>query len=187
MLEQRRSFNHFVLPVFYHVDPSDIRDQRQSFAIEVEDGVEGSKWTEYNVNRWKVALSEVADLTGMVVLGSESDFIAKIVDAIDCKLDMKLVSTPAHLIGMDSRANDINSWLKNEQSGANMGRKIVLEESKDPAKRSRVLQNNESYRLLGKGQGSETIEGLAIDMRKLSQWTRSNLSKRSELICVISP
>ncbi|KAL7591001.1 hypothetical protein Lser_V15G33205 [Lactuca serriola] len=120
MLEQRRSFNHFVLPVFYHVDPSDIRDQRQSFAIEVEEGVERSKWTEYNVNRWKVALSEVADLTGMVVSGSEADFIAQIVDAIDCKLDiMKLVSTPAHLIGMESRAIGINSWLKNEQSGAN--------------------------------------------------------------------
>ncbi|CAI9293457.1 unnamed protein product [Lactuca saligna] len=120
ILEQRRSFNHFVLPVFYHVDPSDVRNQRQSFTINVEEGVEGSKWTEYNVNRWKAALAEVADLTGMVYSGSETEFIAKVVDTVDCKLDLKLVSTPAHLIGIDSRAIAINSWLEKEQSGDNV-------------------------------------------------------------------
>ncbi|KAL7591514.1 hypothetical protein Lser_V15G33191 [Lactuca serriola] len=120
ILEQRRSINHFVLPVFYHVDPSDVRNQRRSFAIEVEEGVEGSKWTEYNVNRWKAALAVVADLTGMVCSGSETEFIAEIVDTVNRKLDMKLVSTPAHLIGMDTRAVGINTWLKNEQSGANV-------------------------------------------------------------------
>ncbi|CAH1449172.1 unnamed protein product [Lactuca virosa] len=120
ILEQRRSINHFVLPVFYHVDPSDVRNHRRRFAIEVEEGVEGSKWTEYNVNRWKVALSEVANLTGMVYSGSETEFIAKVVDTIDCKLDLKLVTTPAHLIGIDSRAIAINSWLEKEQSGDNV-------------------------------------------------------------------
>ncbi|CAH1418865.1 unnamed protein product [Lactuca virosa] len=97
----------------------DVRNQRQSFAINVE-GVEGSKWTEYNVNRWKAALAEVADLTGMVFSGSETEFIAEIVDTVNRKLDMKLVSTPAHLIGMDTRAVGINTWLKNEQSVANV-------------------------------------------------------------------
>ncbi|CAH1449165.1 unnamed protein product [Lactuca virosa] len=120
ILEQRRSFKHFVLPVFYHVDPSDVRNQRQTFAINVEEGAEGLKWSEFNVNRWKTALTEVADLTGMVFSGSETEFIAKVVDTIDCKLDLKLVSTPAHLIGMDSRAKFINSWLENEQPGDNV-------------------------------------------------------------------
>lgn len=47
ILDQKKNFNHFVLPVFYHVDPSDVRNQRRSFTIE------GSKWTEVDVNRWK--------------------------------------------------------------------------------------------------------------------------------------
>ncbi|GKB16286.1 Toll/interleukin-1 receptor-like protein, partial [Tanacetum coccineum] len=63
ILEQRRNFNHFVLPVFYHVDPSDVRNQRGSFTIE------GSKWTQVNINRWKAALTEVGNMAGMVVSG----------------------------------------------------------------------------------------------------------------------
>ncbi|GKA64599.1 TMV resistance protein N-like protein [Tanacetum coccineum] len=65
ILDQRRKFNRFVLPVFYHVDPSDVRNQRQSFAIE------GTKWTEVKENQWKAALNEVANLTGLVVSGQE--------------------------------------------------------------------------------------------------------------------
>ncbi|XP_035843870.1 disease resistance protein RUN1-like [Helianthus annuus] len=116
ILEQKKKYNHFVLPVFYHVDPSDVRNQQRKFAIKVREEIEGTKWTEENVNRWKLALREVADLTGMVASGSETEFIAKIVDKIDCELDLKLVSTPAYLIGMENRAKDINSWLRNEHS-----------------------------------------------------------------------
>ncbi|KAI3754434.1 hypothetical protein L1987_54218 [Smallanthus sonchifolius] len=113
ILQQKRKGNHFVLPVFYKVDPSDVRNQRQSFTIE------GSTWTEENVNRWKSALREVANLAGMVVSGSETEFIANIVDTIDYELDSKLISTPVHLAGMETRAQDINIWLKDEHSNTN--------------------------------------------------------------------
>ncbi|MFS7965917.1 putative TIR domain-containing protein [Helianthus anomalus] len=98
ILEQRRKCNHFVLPVFYHVDPSDVRNQTRSFAIE------GSKWILDDVRRWKAALTEVANLTGLVLSGSETEFIAKVVHTVSCKLDLKHLSTPAHLTGMETRA-----------------------------------------------------------------------------------
>ncbi|KAL8239826.1 hypothetical protein R6Q59_016393 [Mikania micrantha] len=50
ILDQRRERNHFVLPVFYHVNPADLRKQKDKFAV--------------NVDRWKRALMEVADLSG---------------------------------------------------------------------------------------------------------------------------
>ncbi|KAI7725136.1 hypothetical protein M8C21_021696 [Ambrosia artemisiifolia] len=56
----------------------------------------------------------------MVASGPETEFIAKIVDTIDHELDLKLMSTPAHLTGMETRAEDINSWLKNEHSNTNV-------------------------------------------------------------------
>ncbi|CAI9293472.1 unnamed protein product [Lactuca saligna] len=67
ILQQKREHNHFVLPVFYHVDPSDVRKQNKTFAIEVK---ASSKWTDHNVDLWKKALKEVADLAGMVLSGN---------------------------------------------------------------------------------------------------------------------
>ncbi|XP_022030394.2 disease resistance protein RUN1-like [Helianthus annuus] len=114
ILEQKRKGNHFVLPVFYKVDPSHVRHQRHSFAIEE------TKWTEVDVNRWKSALTEVANLKGMVASGSETKFIANIVDTISYELDMKLISTLANLTGVETRAKHINSWLKDEHSKTNV-------------------------------------------------------------------
>nr|KAJ0197503.1 hypothetical protein LSAT_V11C700361460 [Lactuca sativa] len=45
ILQQKREHNHYVLPVFYHVDPSDVRKQNKTFAIEVK---ASSKWTDHN-------------------------------------------------------------------------------------------------------------------------------------------
>ncbi|KAI3754371.1 hypothetical protein L1987_54154 [Smallanthus sonchifolius] len=72
ILKQRRKGGHFVLPVFYGVDPSDVRNQRESFKIKAEEGAEGTKWTEDNVKRWKKALTKVANLKGMVASGYAS-------------------------------------------------------------------------------------------------------------------
>ncbi|XP_022030395.1 disease resistance protein RUN1-like [Helianthus annuus] len=108
ILEQKRTNNHFVLAVFYHVDPSDVRNQRGCFAIE------RSKWIEVDVNRWKSALTEAANLKGMVASGSETKFIADIVDTINNQQAMKLTSRLSNLTGVEIRAIYINSWLKDE-------------------------------------------------------------------------
>ncbi|XP_076892452.1 toll/interleukin-1 receptor-like protein [Bidens hawaiensis] len=81
ILQQRKTSRHYVFPVFYKVDPSDVRYQRGSFAIAAK---EGSKWAEDNVKRWKTALTEVADLKGKVVSGSETAFIEDFVHKIYC-------------------------------------------------------------------------------------------------------
>ncbi|KAL8239823.1 hypothetical protein R6Q59_016390 [Mikania micrantha] len=59
ILDQRRERNHFVLPVFYHVNPADLRKQKGKFAV--------------NIDRWKRALMKVADLSGLVLSGYGSD------------------------------------------------------------------------------------------------------------------
>lgn len=120
LILERRKFCHFVLPVFYHVDPSHVRNQTNSFAVNVKDGDEGLKWTEVNVNQWKAALTEVANMSGSVLDSSrsETNFIAEVIDTVHHKLDLKILSTPVHLTGMNPRAEGINSWLETEQSSA---------------------------------------------------------------------
>ncbi|CAH1449176.1 unnamed protein product [Lactuca virosa] len=108
ILAQRRECSHFVLPVFYHIDPSDVRNQNETFAIEVQ---ASSRWTNHNVNLWKKALKEVADLAGMVLCGPETEFLKEIVSTIYNKLDRKEVHLPNNLTGMATRYKDIHSWL----------------------------------------------------------------------------
>ncbi|KAJ9552017.1 hypothetical protein OSB04_016062 [Centaurea solstitialis] len=123
IMERRKSFYHIVVPIFYHVDPSDVRKQQNSFALKVNTGGEGLgfqksvKWTENKVERWKAALTEVANLEGKVLSGPETKFIADIVNTIGDKLRLKLVCTPPHLTGMDTRAEHINFWVKDKQDG----------------------------------------------------------------------
>ncbi|KAK1437452.1 hypothetical protein QVD17_03243 [Tagetes erecta] len=63
-----------------------------------------------------------------------------------------------------------------------MARKIVRNESKDPAKHSRVWCHDECYSLLKKGNGSETIEGLVLNMRRAEQGIQSMAFETSSLV-----
>lgn len=65
ILERKRGFGHYaVLPVFYQVDPSDLRKLRGRIG-EALNGVEENG--KENVRKWKQALREVADLGGMIL------------------------------------------------------------------------------------------------------------------------
>ncbi|KAM5554666.1 hypothetical protein ABKV19_022863 [Rosa sericea] len=87
ILQLKRTSDHVVLPVFYDVNPSQLRDQAETL----------SKVPKYQENQssekldgWRAALGEVADLAGMVLEneadGHESKFIQKIVREIQDKL-----------------------------------------------------------------------------------------------------
>lgn len=69
IMEQKSDINnHFVLPVFYHVDPSHVRNQKKTFFIQPQTTTT-TKWTDDNVERWKKALSKAADLKSLVLDG----------------------------------------------------------------------------------------------------------------------
>ncbi|XP_071733602.1 disease resistance protein RUN1-like [Rutidosis leptorrhynchoides] len=54
---------------------------------------------------------QVVELAGLVLEGSEAAFLRKIIDTIDCRLDRKYVHLPPNIIGMDTRYDEITSWL----------------------------------------------------------------------------
>lgn len=60
ILEQKRNFGHIVLPVFFHVDPSDVRKLKGSFGQPFSANGESQK-----LRDWRNALKQVADLGGM--------------------------------------------------------------------------------------------------------------------------
>ncbi|MFS7970008.1 putative TIR domain, P-loop containing nucleoside triphosphate hydrolase [Helianthus anomalus] len=110
LILQQKECGHFVLPVFYHVDPSDVRKQNGSFAIQVKPC---SRWTYEKVCLWKTALTEVASLSGFPVSGleSETSILKEIVDEVYNRLDCKEVHLPLKMTGMKTRYNEIKAWL----------------------------------------------------------------------------
>ncbi|KAK2986980.1 hypothetical protein RJ640_024878, partial [Escallonia rubra] len=87
IMERRRTSKHMVLPVFYHVDPSDVRHQQRSFG----EALAGHE--EY-----------------------EAKFIQDVVQVLQGKVSRTLLNIPGYLIGIDNKVNSISSWLHNGPS-----------------------------------------------------------------------
>ncbi|CAL5329908.1 unnamed protein product [Camellia sinensis] len=75
ILQRRKAVGHKILPIFYKVNPSEVQMQMGSFAeafanheeqFMVETVERKKEWME-KVERWKVALKEVANIKGMVL------------------------------------------------------------------------------------------------------------------------
>ncbi|GKC55832.1 TMV resistance protein N-like protein, partial [Tanacetum coccineum] len=70
ILEQRRKSNLFVLPVFYNLEPSDIINDVRGFLLQKINVSEESK---EKVDQWHAALTEIANLTGVIFSGNNND------------------------------------------------------------------------------------------------------------------
>ncbi|KAL4597191.1 hypothetical protein ACB092_12G217400 [Castanea dentata] len=104
-----------VLPVFYHVDPSDVRNQRGIFAEAFAKHEEDKVNTE-DVQAWKAALKDVGHISGWHVHDRhESIVIQKIIARIFSELYHKLPCASEDLVGMDSCVEEIlDSYLSEE-------------------------------------------------------------------------
>jgi hypothetical protein len=64
IVECREDRGLIVYPVFYHVDPSDVRNQRKSFAKAFAQHGEGPKVDEEKMKTWRAALRDVGYSAG---------------------------------------------------------------------------------------------------------------------------
>ncbi|KAB1216444.1 TMV resistance protein N [Morella rubra] len=102
-----------VLPVFYHVSPSDVRNQRCSFAEAFREYEEFYKENTEKVQTWREALRQVTDLSGFVVGDRpEAKFIRSIVGEIASECSDTLSSVDGDKpVGMDSRLQEMKLHL----------------------------------------------------------------------------
>ncbi|PWA76386.1 hypothetical protein CTI12_AA137360 [Artemisia annua] len=102
-----------VLPVFYDVDPSDVRGQKRSFHAAFEQHELNLTDDKNRVNRWKEALVTSANISGWDVpqtaSGHEAECIKQIVRRI---LSCNEFLPAENLIGMGSRVRDVKSLLR---------------------------------------------------------------------------
>ncbi|KAI3702671.1 hypothetical protein L6452_28420 [Arctium lappa] len=122
ILEQRRSSKHIVIPIFYHVKPTDVRKQQSSFGdamarhkqkMEGEPNEKKRSHLANKMKQWEKALTEVADMKGEEANGRrETILIERIVKEISSRLELHKQSKIPHLIGMKSSIRTITSFLK---------------------------------------------------------------------------
>lgn len=102
-----------VVPIFYEVDPSDIRKLEGSFAEAFVKHEQDSNADMEELQRWKSALTEATSLSGWDSRNYKDDakFIEKIVEDISKKLVYISSNKVNDLVGMDSHIAKISTLL----------------------------------------------------------------------------
>ncbi|XVF70228.1 hypothetical protein PTKIN_Ptkin11bG0143700 [Pterospermum kingtungense] len=114
IVKQKNEKGHKIFPIFYDVDPSDIR--KQTGRVE-EAFIEKYKDYKDKTERWRTALVEVANIKGWHLNNRhESKFIKDIVKEISAKLCQTYSIVPdGRFIGIDSRLEKLHSKIDIEE------------------------------------------------------------------------
>ncbi|KAM5569748.1 hypothetical protein ABKV19_016985 [Rosa sericea] len=115
ILECKKSNQQLVRPVFYKVDPSDIRNHRGSFGEALANHECRFKDNSDKVQKWKNALSEAAHLSGWPLLDehcSESSVIHEIVKEISEQvINSTYMDVAKYPVGIKPRVDKIHKLL----------------------------------------------------------------------------
>ncbi|XP_031275390.1 TMV resistance protein N-like [Pistacia vera] len=110
--ECMKVMGQIVLPVFYNVSPSDVRNQTGSFEKAFAEHEQNFREDVEKVQRWRVAMTKIANLSGWHLQNREESKIIKgIVDEISCKLGPTFLNTNGNLVGMESRMKQMDPLL----------------------------------------------------------------------------
>ncbi|KAJ4830119.1 hypothetical protein Tsubulata_001333, partial [Turnera subulata] len=111
ILECKNTNRQTVVPVFYCIDPSHVRHQTGSFRDAF--ARHEAKEQMVKVEMWRAALKEAANLSGWdsQVIRDEAELIGNIVEDVLKKLNRMYSSQSLRLVGIDSRAERIESLL----------------------------------------------------------------------------
>ncbi|CAL9022995.1 unnamed protein product [Prunus brigantina] len=111
----KKSHGQIVIPIFYLIDPSDVRKQQGTYALEdrplkrSRDEVANCKLT-----NWRAALEEAANMSGFHYsskTGTEADFVEKVVQDVLTKLNRESSSDLKGLVGIQRKIEKIESLL----------------------------------------------------------------------------
>ncbi|KAL8268468.1 hypothetical protein R6Q59_002266 [Mikania micrantha] len=112
IMECHKTKDHTAFPVFYDVDPSEVRKQS---------GLVGEALAKHNKNaseveKWREALTEASNLSGWDVEktanGHEAKVVKLIVEKVSSELPPTDLNVDENLVGMEKRMKDLDSCLE---------------------------------------------------------------------------
>ncbi|TYI58454.1 hypothetical protein E1A91_D11G359700v1 [Gossypium mustelinum] len=108
IVKQHNNDGHKVFPIFYDVDPSDLRKQKGKVEEAFTGHEERYKEESEKIQRWRNALIQVAAVKGWHLNNRhESEFIGDIVKKISAKLCQTYPVTLSDLVGISERLEDL--------------------------------------------------------------------------------
>ncbi|PNY07227.1 disease resistance protein (TIR-NBS-LRR class) [Trifolium pratense] len=118
IVEISRTKDMVVVPVFYEVDPSDVRNQTGEFGQKFNSLLSTISVDEYTKQNWKTALHEVGGRAGVVIINSrnESKDVKKIIELVTHLLDKTKLFVADHPVGLESRVKDVIQLLNCKKS-----------------------------------------------------------------------
>ncbi|KAL4374456.1 hypothetical protein AHAS_Ahas05G0183600 [Arachis hypogaea] len=124
IMECAKTKGQIVLPVFYDVDPSDVRNLRGSFGEAMEKHEERMKLKEdkERLEKWKMAFMQAANLSGFhFKLGKKYEyvFIEKITGQIWSRISRVPLYVADYPIGLESRVQKVVMLLSDGSNGGN--------------------------------------------------------------------
>ncbi|ONI00899.1 hypothetical protein PRUPE_6G110100 [Prunus persica] len=107
-----------ILPVFYDVDPSDVRKQMGTFEEAFNKHKKNFKKEKEKIRRWRAALTKIGNIAGWTLKDrDESDLIKEIVEEVCNKVHPTILTLPGSttkLVGIDFRLKKIELLLDRE-------------------------------------------------------------------------
>ncbi|KAK7390301.1 hypothetical protein VNO78_25603 [Psophocarpus tetragonolobus] len=188
ILECREKYGQTVIPVFFHVNPTDVRHQKESYGKALAE--HENKYGLSTVQNWRNALKKAADLSGVKSSDhkAEVNLLGEIINIVNLVLKRsdKNPINLKRLIGIDRPMQRLESMIHQESKDVRvieMGWEIVRQESiEEPGKRSRLWDPDDVYEVLKNNKGTESIRSIRADVSvirklKLSPYIFTKMTK----------
>ncbi|KAG4380655.1 hypothetical protein GLYMA_16G214669v4 [Glycine max] len=103
-----------VIPVFYKVDPSDVRHQKGSYGEAMAKHQKRFKAKKEKLQKWRMALKQVADLSGYHFEDGDAyeyKFIGSIVEEVSRKISRASLHVADYPVGLESQVTEVMKLL----------------------------------------------------------------------------
>ncbi|CAN1130730.1 Disease resistance protein L6 [Linum perenne] len=157
---KKRENGHIILPIFYMVDPRDVRHQIGPYEVAFKQH-NGNGFDEETIQCWKAALTEVGSLKGWHIKTKEEE--VDVVDVVYGVVWSHLSKNNSELetddlVGIDDQVKQVVDMLDLDSQGV----KIVGLHGWTQL--DQLLKQRESYELLLKNKGTDKIKAIKLDI-----------------------
>ncbi|XP_039155318.1 TMV resistance protein N isoform X2 [Eucalyptus grandis] len=108
MVECKEKWGQEIMPIFYEVKPSEVRDQKEAYGTAIQSHRDKRLYKKKTIRNWTVALNKVGNLKGWELKESgKGEFTKKVVQELLIKLKKNYVAVSDYLVEMDDHVDEI--------------------------------------------------------------------------------